>query len=139
LPVGTTPPAAVAGTGDGHAGDRFDVVVATGRPDVADPLVAALTRRGLTALWLRDDQPRTALAGPRATAVARVVLLDLELPGLDHEAVLAGLTGGPLVITLSQITDDRRGLDAGAAAHIGVPAPADALVRAVRRALQAGR
>jgi hypothetical protein len=43
------------------------------------------------------------------------------------------------VITLSQITDDPRGLDAGAATHLGVPVDAAELVRAVRRALQTGR
>jgi len=139
LPVGVEP------EGEGGGG-RADVVLVEDDDVLADLLVHALTSRGYHTVRHRDGREAAdRLGGPHRDLVARVILLDVDLPGLDGLAVLRHLAGtGVLhrtrVIMLTARAAEVEVVQAialGAFDHIAKPFSLPVLLQRVRRALDA--
>jgi diguanylate cyclase (GGDEF)-like protein len=120
-----------------------DVVVVEDDDVVAELLTHALSRGGYSSLRVRDGQAAVELLTGSLPQPARLVLLDISLPGLDGFAVLEHLRrGGVLeatrVIVLTARSSESeilRALEAGAVDHVGKPFSLSILMQRVRRAL----
>ncbi|MHB1510376.1 MAG: response regulator [Acidimicrobiales bacterium] len=120
-----------------------DVVVVDDDDVVADLLTHALLSSGYRSLRVRDGQAAVELLTGASRRPARLVLLDISLPGLDGLTVLEhlrreGVLEATRVIVLtagSSESEILRALEAGAIDHVGKPFSLPVLMQRVRRAL----
>ena len=125
-----------------------DVLVVDDDEALAGLLVHALETRGYRVRWIDDGRAAVeALGGPRPALRARVVLLDVDLPGYDGLSVLRALGRDRVlertrVVMLTVRAGEREVLDAlelGATDHVAKPFSIPVLVQRVRRALREAR
>lgn len=146
--------AAVAGGGDrvvpaGWNADAdptlLDVAVVEDDPVVAELLVHTLGTRALTTRVFADGlEARRSLLGPPPEVAARLVLLDVNLPGLDGLTLLrdlraAGILEATRVIMLtgrSAQAEVVQALELGAFDHVAKPFSVRVLMERIRRALE---
>jgi PAS domain S-box-containing protein len=110
-----------------------------------DPLARALTARSAAALGMSiasAETGRAALAFCDQNKVDLVVL-DLQLPDIDGNDVLAALRGSPktrnIPVMVVSIDDDRRrSISAGAQEHLAKPCPSAVLTAAIARLTRRG-
>jgi diguanylate cyclase (GGDEF)-like protein len=128
-----------------EATEVLDVVVVEDDDVIADLLANALDTRGYRSARLADGAAALdALTGERPKLSATLVLLDVDLPGLDGLSVLAGLReAGALhdtkVIVMTGRTSDAdvlKALELGAFDHVPKPFSVPVLMQKVRRALE---
>lgn len=121
-----------------------DVLLVEDDQTLADVLLHALQTRGLRGEHIADGQAALRrLIGPDAVS-ARVVLLDVDLPGLNGLDVLGrlgseGVLARSRVIMLTAHGGEREVLEAlrlGAFDHVAKPFSVPVLVQRLRRALQ---
>jgi diguanylate cyclase (GGDEF)-like protein len=127
------------------ASRHLEVLVVEDDDAIGDLLCSALDTRGYRSQRF-DDGARAlaALTGDDAELSADLVLLDVDLPGLDGLAVLAGLQeAGALaqtkVIVLTARTAEAevlKALELGAFDHVAKPFSVAVLMQKVRRALE---
>jgi diguanylate cyclase (GGDEF)-like protein len=127
------------------ADDQLDVLVVEDDDALADVVLAALGRRGYRVRRLSDGaEAAAALAGAQPSLEPRVVLLDIELPGLDGVEVLRRLVADDALSRLRVIVltgrtgeqDQLRSLELGAFDHVTKPFSVPALMHKVARALE---
>lgn len=123
-----------------------DVAVVEDDETLAGLLLGALQTRGYRTVRFADGRTAVdALSGPHRTHDARVVLLDVDLPGLDGVSVLRGMQrdgalGGTRVIMLTVRAGEDEilaALELGAFDHVAKPFSLPVLMQRVRRALRA--
>lgn len=110
---------------------------------VAELLTHALSGGGYSSLRVRDGQAAVELLTGATRRPARLVLLDISLPGLDGFAVLEhlrreGVLEATRVVVLTARSSESeilRALEAGAIDHVGKPFSLPVLMQRVRRAL----
>lgn len=134
-----------AGRQPGLKGDdaSVDVVVVEDDDIVAELLTHALSGSGYRSLRVRDGQAAVDLLTGASRRPARLVLLDISLPGLDGFTVLEhlrreGVLEATRVIVLTARSSEPeilRALEAGAIDHVGKPFSLPVLMQRVRRAL----
>jgi diguanylate cyclase (GGDEF)-like protein len=138
LPAGWSPE-----LGEGQR--TVDVLVVEDDPAIARLLLHALETRGLRHEWISNGQhAAAALTGPAPELRARVVLLDVDLPGLDGLGVLRLLAGARMlertrVIVLTVRSHEQevvRALELGAFDHVAKPFSVPVLLQRIRRALR---
>jgi diguanylate cyclase (GGDEF)-like protein len=138
LPAGWSP-------GDGEGPRTVDVLVVEDDPAIARLLQHALETRGLRHEWVANGQVAAGmLTGPQPELRARVVLLDVDLPGLDGLGVLRILSRERLldrtrVIMLTVRTHEQEvvhALELGAFDHVSKPFSVPVLLQRIRRALR---
>jgi diguanylate cyclase (GGDEF)-like protein len=138
LPSGWEP-----GQGDGPR--SVDVLVVEDDPAIARLLQHALETRGLRHEWVDNGETAANLLTGNAPELrARVVLLDVDLPGLDGLGVLRVLSRERLtertrVIMLTVRTHEAevvRALELGAFDHVSKPFSVPVLLQRIRRALR---
>ncbi len=120
-----------------------DVVVVEDDDVVAELLTHALSGGGYSSLRVRDGQAAVGLLTGASRRPARLVLLDISLPGLDGFTVLEhlrreGVLEATRVIVLTARSSEPeilRALEAGAIDHVGKPFSLPVLMQRVRRAL----
>jgi diguanylate cyclase (GGDEF)-like protein len=121
-----------------------DVVVVEDDEVLADLLLHSMETRGYSTRWLAEgDAAVVALAGEAPELHGRVVLLDVDLPGLDGVSVLRrlaadGVLGRTRVIMLTARTAEDevlRALELGATDHVAKPFSIPVLMQKLRRAL----
>ncbi len=138
LPAGWTPDAPGRSRG-------VDVLVVDDDEALARLLLHALETRGWRTEWIADGQEAVdALTGARPAVRARVVLLDVDLPGLDGLGVLRAL-GRERVLDRTRVVmltvrtveaEVVRALEQGAFDHVAKPVSLPVLLQRVRRALR---
>ncbi|MHB1988313.1 MAG: response regulator [Acidimicrobiales bacterium] len=136
LPTGRPPEREV----DDHS---VDVVVVEDDDIVAELLAHGLTSGGFRSLRINDGAAAVDLLVGASRWQARLILLDISLPGLDGFAVLKRLrregvldTTRVIVLTArSSESEILRALKLGAIDHIGKPFSLPILMQRVRRAL----
>ncbi len=125
---------------------RTDVALVEDDDVLADLLVHALRSRGYNTVRHRDGREAAdQLGGPRRDLVARVILLDIDLPGLDGLAVLRHLAGSGVLHRTRAIMLTARSAEVevvqalalGAFDHVAKPFSVPVLLQRVRRALDA--
>jgi diguanylate cyclase (GGDEF)-like protein len=125
--------------------DNVDIAVVEDDEMLAGLLTHALEARGYSVRWISDgDLAAHELTGANAGVAPRLVLLDIDLPGLDGVALLRRLMerGGvaaPRVIMLTvQASEPEvlRSLELGAFDHLAKPVSVPVLMQKVRRALE---
>jgi PAS domain S-box-containing protein len=110
-----------------------------------DPLARALTARSATALGMSIATAETGLAALAYCDQNAVdlIVLDLQLPDMDGNDVLAALRGSPktrnIPVMVVSIDDDRRrSISAGAQEHLAKPCPSAVLTAAIARLARRG-
>jgi diguanylate cyclase (GGDEF)-like protein len=138
LPAGWTPE-------QGEGPRTVDVLVVEDDPAIARLLQHALETRGLRNEWVGSGEKAAGLlTGPAPELRARVVLLDVDLPGLDGLGVLRLLSQARMlertrVIMLTVRTHEAevvRALELGAFDHVSKPFSVPVLLQRIRRALR---
>ncbi|HEY0017046.1 MAG TPA: response regulator [Longimicrobium sp.] len=138
LPAGWSP-------GDAEGPRTVDVLVVEDDPAIARLLQHALETRGLRHEWVANGQrAATLLTGTSPELRAKVVLLDVDLPGLDGLGVLRLLAAERMlertrVIMLTVRTHEAevvRALEIGAFDHVSKPFSVPVLLQRIRRALR---
>jgi diguanylate cyclase (GGDEF)-like protein len=138
LPAGWTP-------AHGEGPRTVDVLVVEDDPAIARLLQHALETRGLRHEWVSSGERASAmLTGPAPEVRARVVLLDVDLPGLDGLGVLRLMARERMlertrVIMLTVRTHENevvRALEMGAFDHVSKPFSVPVLLQRIRRALR---
>jgi len=126
------------------ASPQPDVVVVEDDPVLASLLVESLQTRGHRTRWCNDGQDAVALlAGESPSVVCDVIVLDVDLPGLDGLSVLRrlaqdGVLSRTRVIVLTARAGEREVLEAlelGAYDHVAKPFSVPVLMQRVRRAM----
>jgi diguanylate cyclase (GGDEF)-like protein len=139
LPAGWTPEAPAAA-------EQLDVLVVEDDHALARLLMHALETRGYAARWMADGREAAdALTGSRPALRARLVLLDVDLPGMDGHAVLRALARDRVlertrVIVLTVRAHEAevvQALEEGAFDHVSKPFSVPILLQRIRRALKA--
>lgn len=123
--------------------DAPDILVVDDDPVVADILLRALAARGHQARWIEDGAVAARTLESSAGRLPKVVLLDIDLPGLDGYGVLrraaaAGVLATCRFIVLtgrSSESETVRALELGAFDHVAKPFSIPVLMQRVRRAL----
>lgn len=124
-----------------------DVVLATGDEAEALLLLHALEAQGCRVRCLRDGRSALRLLGGAEPELrARVIFLDVDLPGLDGLSLLKRLAEDGLLaetrvimLTARACGDDApAALALGAVDHVPKPFSLPAAIRRIRRALEAG-
>ena len=130
-----------------RATEVVDVVVVEDDSVIAELLLHAMTVQGYSARWISDgEEAIQRLAGPAPSLRARVVLLDVDLPGRDGLGVLLELarsrtTARTRVVMLTVRSTEREvlaALELGAADHVAKPFSVPVLLRRVRALLERG-
>ena len=125
--------------------ESADIAVVEDDAVLAGLLVHSLEARGYTVEWIPDGKEAAdSLTGPDATLSPRLVLLDIDLPGLDGVSLLRqlverGEAGAPRVIMLTVRSTEQevlRSLELGAFDHLAKPVSVPVLMQKVRRALE---
>jgi diguanylate cyclase (GGDEF)-like protein len=125
-------------------GGALDVAVVEDDDALAELLLHGLGTRGYKTRWFAaGDVAVDALAGEHRDVTARVVLLDVDLPGLDGISVLRRLASDGVlrrtrVIMLTARTAEEEvleALDLGASDHVAKPFSIPILMQKIRRAL----
>lgn len=138
LPAGWTP-------AHGEGPRAVDVLVVEDDPAIARLLQHALETRGLRHEWVSSgERAASLLTGPAPELRARVVLLDVDLPGLDGLGVLRLMARERMlertrVIMLTVRTHEAevvRALEMGAFDHVSKPFSVPVLLQRIRRALR---
>ena len=123
---------------------QVDVVVVEDDPALARLLLHALETRGYTSRWIADGREAAeALTGSRPPLRARLVLLDVDLPGMDGHAVLRRLARDRVlertrVIVLTVRAHEAevvQALEEGAFDHVSKPFSVPILLQRIRRAM----
>lgn len=137
--------AAGAHPGEMDAGNSVDVVLVDDDPAVSGLLLHALETRGYRTCWLRDGQMALEkLAGKHPLLYSKVILLDVNLPGVDGLSVLRCLAKDG-ILRLSRVvmltvrsgeTEVVDALTAGAFDHVAKPFSVPVLMQRVRRAME---
>lgn len=139
LPYGWKP-------GQSSSVEKIDVLMVDDDETLASLVVHALENRGYAVRWLNDGQEALdSLTGVDPKLAARLVLLDVDLPGMDGIGVLRSLAEQKLlqrtrVIMLTLRSTEREvmsTLELGAFDHVAKPFSMQILLERVRRALQA--
>ncbi len=148
-----TPSAAPTRTDDhslapDDSGSRsVDVVVVEDDAVLAELLLHALRVQGYSTLHIADgDDAITQLAGPMRSTTARVILLDVDLPGRDGMTVLRELSRHDVlrtsrVVMLTARSTEREilmALELGARDHVAKPFSVAVLLQRIRTLLQDG-
>lgn len=129
----------------GRMTESLDVVVVEDDETTAGLLLHALQTRGYRTRWFRDGPTAAdALESPGSPDQARVVLLDVDLPGLDGISVLrrmarSGVLSRTRVIMLTVRASEAEvlaALELGAVDHVAKPFSLPVLMQRVRRALR---
>ncbi|HUG42212.1 MAG TPA: response regulator, partial [Longimicrobiales bacterium] len=127
--------------------ERVDVVLVEDDEALAALLLHTLAARDFSTRWIRDGmEAAQRLTGNPPELAARVVLLDIGLPGLDGFTVLqrlaeAGATERTRVVMLTARSGEAevlRALELGAFDHVPKPFSVAELLHRVRRALESG-
>jgi diguanylate cyclase (GGDEF)-like protein len=134
---------ATAGGGPEGGGSLVDVMVVDDDEALGTLLMHALATRGYRARWLLDGAEAATLLVDHEAMGARVVLLDVGLPGLDGLSVLrklaeAGVLRSTRVIMLTLRSSDAEVLEAlelGAFDHVAKPFSVPVLLHRIARAL----
>jgi diguanylate cyclase (GGDEF)-like protein len=138
LPAGWTP-------AQGEGPRTVDVLVVEDDPAIARLLQHALETRGLRHEWVSSgERAASLLTSPTPELRARVVLLDVDLPGLDGLGVLRLMARERMlertrVIMLTVRTHEAevvRALEMGAFDHVSKPFSVPVLLQRIRRALK---
>jgi diguanylate cyclase (GGDEF)-like protein len=125
--------------------ERIDVVVVDDDDVLGDLLVQSLEGEGHQSVRIADGERAAAkLGGPAPELPARVILLDVDLPGLDGLSILGRLASeGTLrrakVIMLTGRSAEAevvRALELGAHDHVAKPFSMPVLLHKVRAALE---
>jgi diguanylate cyclase (GGDEF)-like protein len=128
--------------------ERNDVVLVEDDVALGQLLMHSLETRGYKAHWVRDGAEAVeVLGGPKPQLRARVVLLDVNLPGLDGLGVLRRLSQndglrGTRVIMLTVRANELevlKALELGAFDHVAKPFSVPVLMQRIRRALGSSR
>jgi DNA-binding response OmpR family regulator len=125
-----------------HTG-LVDVLVVDDDEAMGALLMHALATRGYKSEWVRDGAEAATMLVEHKALGARVVLLDVGLPGLDGLSVLrrlgeTGLLRSTRVIMLTLRSSDAEvveALDLGAFDHVAKPFSLPVLLHRIRRAL----
>jgi diguanylate cyclase (GGDEF)-like protein len=135
-----------AATSGGQPVEHVDVAIVEDDGALAEVLLHALETAGLTARAIDDGvEARRLLAGADPLVVARVVVLDVDLPGLDGLALLRALArDGVLrrsraVMLTARATEAETltALQLGAVDHVAKPFSVPILMQRIRLALDA--
>ena len=138
LPTGWQPDRAVMT-------EKIDVVVVDDDETLSSLLLHTLENRGYSTRWLQDGlEAAEALGGQSPTLRAKLVLLDVDLPGLNGIGVLRrlareGIIPRTRVIMLTlRATEEEvlTSLELGAFDHIGKPFSLPVLMQRIKQALQ---
>jgi len=122
-----------------------DVVVVDDDEPLARLLLHTLVTSGYTTEWLRDGTAAiAALTGEAPLLRGRVILLDVNMPGLDGIGVLRrlaqdGQVPGARVIMLTARSSEAEvltALELGASDHVSKPFSVPVLVQRIRHALE---
>ena len=133
--------------GERESHEAVDLVLVEDDPVLAELLLHAFSTHGLSARWLQDGEAAIqALQGPSPEIRARVVLLDVNLPGRDGLGVLrelarSGATERTRVIMLTVRSTEAEvvhSLQLGAFDHVAKPFSVPVLLRRIHTALQSG-
>jgi DNA-binding response OmpR family regulator len=125
--------------------ENVDIAVVEDDAMLAGLLVHSLEARGYSVRWIEDgEEASQALTGPGADLSPRLVLLDVDLPGLDGVALLrriverGGATGPRVIMLTVRSTEPEvlRSLELGAFDHVAKPVSVPVLMQKVRRALE---
>lgn len=140
LPVGWTP-------GESNVErTQVDVVIVEDDPPVAELLAHTLETRGISTMWLNDGgRAAEMLAAEPRQLICKVVLLDVDLPGLDGLSILqrlaqGGVLQGTRVIMLTVRAAEvevLRAMELGAFDHVSKPFSTPVLMQRIRRAIDA--
>ncbi|HEX6750791.1 MAG TPA: response regulator [Longimicrobium sp.] len=129
-----------------EAAEHVDVLVVEDDPTLARLLLHALETRGWRSRWIADGrEAMQLLTGSRPRLRARVVLLDVDLPGIDGHAVLRTLARERLLERTRAIVLTARAheaevvqaLEEGAFDHVAKPFSMPILLQRIRRAMRA--
>jgi len=130
----------------GAAAEHVDVLVVEDDHTLARLLLHALDTRGYRSRWIEDGgEAAEQLTGSRPKLRARVVLMDVDLPGMDGHALLRTLARERvlertrvIVLTVrSHEAEVVQALDEGAFDHVAKPFSVPILLQRVRRAMRA--
>ena len=132
--------------GQTGAVEHVDVLVVEDDHTLARLLLHALDTRGYRSRWIEDGRVAAEqLTGSRPQLRARVVLMDVDLPGMDGHALLRTLARERvlertrvIVLTVrSHESEVVQALDEGAFDHVAKPFSVPILLQRVRRAMRA--
>lgn len=121
-----------------------DVVLVDDDEVVASLLLHALAARGYRTEWFKDGEKAARnLAGAPATLHARVVLLDVGLPGMDGYDVLRRLVDSDIIAQTRVImltahateSEQLSALELGAFDHVAKPFSMPVLLQRIQRAI----
>jgi PleD family two-component response regulator len=135
----------VAGPHAGVCAQRVDVVIVEDDPALSALLADTLGAAGLSVHVLADGRAAvSALSGPEPALRARVVLLDVDLPGVHGLTVLRRLaadrvlrgTRAVMLTARSAEVEVVTALELGAFDHVAKPFSLPILMQRVRRALE---
>lgn len=127
-----------------HVTRKVDVALVEDDNTLADLLLHTLATRGYQTEWFKDGEAAaSALTGSRPDVQARVVLLDVGLPGTDGFDVLrqmvdSNVTQRTRVIMLTAHATENEvlaALELGAFDHVAKPFSAPVLLQRIRRAM----
>jgi diguanylate cyclase (GGDEF)-like protein len=128
------------------AAEHVDVLVVEDDHTLARLLLHALATRGYRSRWIEDGgEAAEQLTGSRPRLRARVVLMDVDLPGMDGHALLRTLARERvlertrvIVLTVrSHEAEVVQALEEGAFDHVAKPFSVPILLQRVRRAMRA--
>ena len=138
LPAGWLP-------GQEALAQKVDVLLVDDDETLASLLLHALENRGYTTRWLQDGlETVEALGGPNPPLRASLVLLDVDIPGLDGIGVLRqlareGIVGQTRVIMVTRRTSEEEVLtclELGAFDYISKPFSVPVLLQRIKGALR---
>ena len=124
---------------------KADVLLVDDDETLASLLLHALETRGYTTRWLQDGlETVETLGGPNPPMRASLLLLDVDLPGLDGIGVLRqlareGIVGQTRVIMVTRRTSEAEVLtclELGAFDHISKPFSVPVLLQRIKGALK---
>jgi diguanylate cyclase (GGDEF)-like protein len=137
--------ARVLAAGGEQRAEQCDIVCVEDDEALAELLLTSLMGSGYTARRFGDgEQARQALCGSQPTLSCRVILLDVDLPGLDGHSLLAQLaadgilrsTRAIMLTTRAGETDTLKAFDLGVFDHVAKPFSLPVLLRRVQNAMQ---
>ncbi len=123
----------------------FDVAIVDDDELLADLVRHALETRRLRAMWFSDgEQAFRALSDPVPSVLPKVILLDVNLPGIDGLSLLRrwqaiGLTKRCRIIVLTVRSlegDVVKAFELGAFDHVAKPVSLSVLLHRIQRALE---